>query len=200
MHPVYKLEHASKAKKQSSQLPLILAGITGGLAAAISAICYPFVSPAFRNICLPYMPATTMQVKNILKALEGRHGTLVDLGSGDGRIVHAAAKAGFIAHGVELNFWLVQYSKFIAAINGLSSKTAFYRKDIWKFNLESYDNIVVFGVQEMMQKLEQKFLSDLNKNCMVVACRFPLPNIQPINIIGKGIDTVWIYKIYSNDP
>lgn len=54
---------------------------------AISALCLPFVSPALRKICLPYVPATTQQVENVLKALEGRSGTLVDLGSGDGRIV-----------------------------------------------------------------------------------------------------------------
>jgi hypothetical protein len=53
----------------------------------LSAICVPFVTPALRRICLPYVPATLDQVQNVLKGLEGRSGTLVDLGSGDGRIV-----------------------------------------------------------------------------------------------------------------
>ena len=38
-------------------------------------------------MCLPYVPATTEQVHNVLRALKGRSGPLVDLGSGDGRIV-----------------------------------------------------------------------------------------------------------------
>lgn len=59
----------------------------GGIATAISIICIPFVSPAFRKICLPYVPATSQQVQNVLQALEGRAGSLIDLGSGDGRIV-----------------------------------------------------------------------------------------------------------------
>lgn len=33
------------------------------------------------------MPATSQQVQNILQALKGRSGSLIDLGSGDGRIV-----------------------------------------------------------------------------------------------------------------
>ena len=38
-------------------------------------------------------------------------GTLLDIGSGDGRLVVDAAKMGFRATGVELNRWLVYYSR-----------------------------------------------------------------------------------------
>jgi hypothetical protein len=61
--------------------------VTGGTAVALSVICLPFVLPAIRRICLPYVPATATQVKNVMCALSGRSGHLVDLGSGDGRIV-----------------------------------------------------------------------------------------------------------------
>lgn len=76
----------------------------GGIAIGFSIICYPFVAPAFRKYCLPYVPATTNQIDNILIALRsGRSLTnnkltdtpivkqhqrrLLDIGSGDGRIV-----------------------------------------------------------------------------------------------------------------
>ncbi|XP_069979332.1 ATP synthase subunit C lysine N-methyltransferase, partial [Penaeus vannamei] len=72
---------------------LVLVGLTGGAAIGLSIIAAPFVAPALRKVCLPYVPATTQQVNNVLRALRGRTGTLVDLGSGDGRIVVAAAKA-----------------------------------------------------------------------------------------------------------
>ena len=54
---------------------------------ALSALCLPFVTPALRRVCLPYVPATDVQVANVLRALKGRTGSLVDIGSGDGRIV-----------------------------------------------------------------------------------------------------------------
>ncbi|XP_048509781.1 ATP synthase subunit C lysine N-methyltransferase isoform X1 [Athalia rosae] len=184
----------SGAKRGLSHTGFILVGITGGAAVAISAICLPFVSPALRRICLPYVPATTQQVDNVLQALKGRSGTLVDLGSGDGRIVFAAARKGFTADGVELNPWLVVYSRFIALTQRLSAKVTFFRKDLWKFNLEKYDNVVVFGVEQMMDKVEQKFIAELRSESVIVACRFPLPNLEPIAILGHGVDTVWVYK------
>lgn len=59
----------------------------GGSLVALYAVAGPFVAPALRNICLPFVPATNTQVKNVLSVLRSRSGTLVDIGSGDGRIV-----------------------------------------------------------------------------------------------------------------
>jgi len=61
--------------------------VTGGTAVALSVVCLPFVLPAVRRVCLPYVPATATQIRNVMHALAGRSGRLVDLGSGDGRIV-----------------------------------------------------------------------------------------------------------------
>ncbi|XP_003699677.1 ATP synthase subunit C lysine N-methyltransferase [Megachile rotundata] len=184
-----------KLSQRGSKIGLYLVGVTGGIATAISIICIPFVSPAFRKICLPYVPATSQQVKNVLQALEGRTGSLIDLGSGDGRIVFATAKAGFKAHGIELNPWLVWYSRLKALITGLSSQTTFIKQNLWKYNLKNYDNVVIFGVDQMMTDIEAKFIQELQKDCVIVACRFPLPTLNVIKVIGEGVDTVWIYKI-----
>lgn len=62
--------------------------ILGGIGLGFSIICAPFVAPAFRKYCLPYVPATTEQVNNILSVLKnGKPTKLLDIGSGDGRIV-----------------------------------------------------------------------------------------------------------------
>ena len=80
---------AGEVKKSTSLTGLFLAGATGLSAIAISAVCFPFVAPALRRVCLPYVPATTKQVENVVQALtsNGVRGKLIDLGSGDGRIV-----------------------------------------------------------------------------------------------------------------
>lgn len=65
----------------------IFFSLLGGVALGLSVVCASFVSPAFRKFCLPYIPATKTQIKNIFLALKGQQGTLLDLGSGDGRIV-----------------------------------------------------------------------------------------------------------------
>ena len=120
----------------------------------LSIVCFPFVSPALRRHCLPYVPATTQQLKNVIGALrqEGKGGLLIDIGSGDGRITIEAAKAGVCsqAHGVELNRWLVYYSKWMAYRNGVVATTKFFKKDLWKTSLTPYNQIVIFGVEEMV--------------------------------------------------
>ncbi|XP_071568006.1 ATP synthase subunit C lysine N-methyltransferase [Temnothorax nylanderi] len=181
--------------RKSSKIGLFFIAATGGIATAISVVCFPFLSPAFRKICLPYVPATRQQMKNVIRALNGRSGSLIDLGSGDGRIVLAAAKRGFKAHGIELNTWLVWYSRLQALINGLSSETAFLKQDLWKHHLGNYDNVVIFGVDQMMGDIEKKFNTELRRDSLVIACRFPLPNTRPVVTIGHGVDTVWVYKI-----
>lgn len=61
--------------------------LAGGIAVGLTVVCAPFVSPALRKVCLPYVPATTQQIKNVFQALTNQKGSLIDLGSGDGRIV-----------------------------------------------------------------------------------------------------------------
>lgn len=60
----------------------------GGAAIGISFICAPFVAPAFRKYCLPYVPATNNQLNNVLRLIQANsNDKLLDIGSGDGRIV-----------------------------------------------------------------------------------------------------------------
>lgn len=191
--------------KRMSNMGLVLAAITGGAAVALSAICLPFVTPALRKYCLPYVPATNQQVENVLKALSMNcnKGTnslqkLVDIGSGDGRIVLASAKAGYQAHGIELNIWLVLYSRWKALLQRNVNGTAtFSKQDLWKSNLSEYQKVVIFGVEEMMPDLEKKLVNELKTNSEIVACRFPFPGLVPIEIVGEGIDSVWLYKIHK---
>lgn len=62
----------------------------------------------------------------------------------------AAAKNGLKADGVELNTWLVQYSRLSALYHGVFKHTTFYQKDLWKFDVSPYRYIVIFGVEQMV--------------------------------------------------
>jgi len=184
--------------KPVSNKGLIFAGITGGAAIVLSTICLPFVTPALRRVCLPFVPATDTQINNVVRALHNApkspNNKLVDIGSGDGRIVLATARQGFQSHGVELNWWLVLYSRLVAYRSGLRKTATFARQDLWKASLKPYGNVVIFGVEEMMPQLEKKLSYELQTGSAVVACRFPFPNWVPDETIGEGIDSVWLYK------
>ncbi|KFM78425.1 Protein FAM173B, partial [Stegodyphus mimosarum] len=173
---------------------MIAVGIFGTAAVGLLVGSAPFVLPALRKICLPYVPATDSQIKNIIRLLHNRRGNVIDLGSGDGRVVLSAAKLGFKSFGVELNPWLVIYSQIKALYLGLNKQASFKRQDIWKTNLQSFENVIIFGVEQMMPQLEEKLAKELNQNGCVIACRYPLPNWKVTKSVGKGIDKVWLYE------
>lgn len=88
--PAGHLQSDIKEAKTRSRLGVIVTGLLGGSLVALYAVAAPFVTPALRKVCLPFVPATTAQVENVLRVLRARSGTLVDIGSGDGRIVSDA--------------------------------------------------------------------------------------------------------------
>ncbi|XP_062536455.1 ATP synthase subunit C lysine N-methyltransferase [Armigeres subalbatus] len=190
-------ENAAKSSSKKSLSGKILIGVTGGIAVGLSIVCYPFVAPALRKHCLPFVPATSKQIDNVLASVR-RAGTadkLLDIGSGDGRIVIASAKRLQLeSHGVELNPWLVYYSRLAALKGGVFGQTKFYRKDLWKYDISKYNNIVIFGVEQMMADLEKKIQDEAKPDSTIIACRFPFPMLQPTKTIDDGIDSVWVYQ------
>ncbi|KYO34651.1 protein FAM173B [Alligator mississippiensis] len=158
---------------------LLVTGVVGGTLVALYAVATPFITPALRKICLPFVPATSTQIENVLKMLQCRNGSLVDIGSGDGRIVIAAAKEGFRAVGYELNPWLVWYSRYCAWREGVHHDAKFYISDLWKVRFSQYTNVVIFGVPQLMPQLEKKLEDELEHDARVIACRFPFPHWMP---------------------
>ena len=71
----------------------------------------PFLLPALRRYCLPYVPASTAQVQNVMAGLKSRP---------------AAWKSG----GPNQRLWLVLWSRMRALYNGVSKQTEFHRQDI----------------------------------------------------------------------
>ncbi|ALC47422.1 CG3337 [Drosophila busckii] len=176
----------------------LLIGVTGGIGIGLSVVCASFVAPAFRKFCLPYVPATTEQIQNVLQFLpKNASGKLLDIGSGDGRIVVAAAKhvRSLKTDGVELNPWLVYYSRLAALRDGVSTQSRFFRRDLWKFSIKDYNYVVIFGVEQMMLDLEHKLIAECSHNAKIIACRFPLPHLQPERTIEDGVNTVWFYDL-----
>ena len=179
---------------------LLAASLFGVASVSLVLITIPFLTPALRRICLPYVPATDTQTKNIVTALGYiKPRRVIDLGSGDGRVVFAAARhPGVVsATGVELNPWLVLYSKISSFTKGLYKQTVFNRKDLFKVDYNKYDTVIVFGVDTLMPELETKLVG-YKVPINVIACRFPLTNQRPVRTVGEGVDTVWLYKLNHN--
>ncbi|XP_064392972.1 ATP synthase subunit C lysine N-methyltransferase-like [Halichondria panicea] len=194
---------ADELKVRSEKLRkagLAIAGIMGGVIFGIVALTVPFVLPALRKYCLPYVPATPIQTETVLRHIRGRAGRVVDLGSGDGRVCIAAAKQGNFAVGYELNPWLVWYSRWRALLSGVRQTTEFHRRNLWKVDLGEYSTIIIFGVDTMMEPLWTKISKEvLSKQTplRVIACRFPLHQQTPTISHEMGPHSVWVYDYFT---
>ncbi|KAG7488881.1 hypothetical protein JOB18_000397 [Solea senegalensis] len=145
---------------------------------------------------VPYLPSSKNQTLNTMKLLEGRTGRLVDLGSGDGRLVFAASSAGFQCTGFEINSLLVAYARSKALWTGVpSSQATFVKKDFWKTDLSSYNNVTAFLAPGVMGVLGEKLLKELPGNARVITCRFPFPNWPQRLSVGSGLDQTFAYDI-----
>ncbi|XP_037648909.1 adenine nucleotide translocase lysine N-methyltransferase [Sebastes umbrosus] len=179
-----------------------VAQIAAGTGLAVYAMWTGILQPGFRKVPLrlqvPYIPASRAQVDNVMTLLRGRKGGLVDLGSGDGRIVLEAHRRGFTpAVGYELNPWLIRLARFHAWRAGHYEKVSYRREDLWKVDLTECKNVTVFLAPSVLSLLQQKLQTELPDDALVVAGRFPLPDWTPCRIEGHGYDRAWVYSLQA---
>src|SRR4051812_32503232 len=103
---------------------------------------------------------------------------LVDLGSGDGVVVIAAAKRGIRAWGIEYDPKLVEFSKRKAAEAGVASRTKFVRGDIFKTAFSDATVVTTFLLPSMNFRLQSTFLS-LKPGTRIVANTFGIADWTP---------------------
>jgi hypothetical protein len=84
---------------------------------------------------------------------------VMDLGSGDGRNVIAAAKRGARALGVEYNPKMVELSKERAAKEGVADKAQFVQGDMFEADISRATVLALFLLTDNLNKLAPKFLA-----------------------------------------
>lgn len=102
----------------------------------------------------------------------------IDLGSGDGRAVIAAAKRGARAIGVEFEEKLVELSRELAKKAGVADKATFVQGDMFAYDISKATVMPLFLLPEHFQRLTPKFL-DLRPGSRIVINTFRIPNWDP---------------------
>ena len=103
---------------------------------------------------------------------------LIDLGSGDGRTVIAAAKLGAKALGIEFNPDMVELSKKKAEEAGVSNKTNFVVADLFGYDLSEATVITMFLLPDINLRLRPHLL-DLRPGTRIVSNTFTMGEWQP---------------------
>jgi SAM-dependent methyltransferase len=98
---------------------------------------------------------------------------VMDLGSGDGRTVIAAAKRGARAMGIEYNPEMVELSKRNAVKEGVTDKAQFTKADLFETDFSKATVITMFLLPDINLKLRPKIL-DLKPGTRIVSNSFTM--------------------------
>jgi SAM-dependent methyltransferase len=121
-----------------------------------------------------WLPSEDVMVRRMLDMAQvTQRDFVVDLGSGDGRTVIAAARRGARALGVEFNPKLVEHSRRLARQAGVGDRASFVQGDLFDADLSQATVITLFLLEEMNLKLRPKLL-DLKPGTRVVANTFAM--------------------------
>ena len=105
---------------------------------------------------------------------------VVDLGSGDGRIVITAAqKYGARGLGVEIDARLVARSRESARLANVSERVAFVRGDVLLADISQASVVTLYLLPQLIDRLQPRLLSELQPGTRIVSHAFGMIGWQP---------------------
>jgi hypothetical protein len=153
---------------------------TAGYAQAQEKPQEPFVprsgQPGKDVVWVPSPPEMVNKMLEIAKVTPADY--VIDLGSGDGRNIIAAAKLGARGHGVEYNPDMVALSQRLAKEAGVADKAQFIQGDMYEADISKATVMALFLLPVNLNKLHPKFLN-LAPGSRIVANTFGIEGWEP---------------------
>ena len=136
---------------------------------------------AVLDVPTPYVPSTAQNVDEMLRVAAVKPADIVyDLGSGDGRVVIAAARDwGARAVGIEIDPDLVTKSREIARREGVASRVSFHAQDVFAADLRDATVVTMYLLTPLVHKLEPKLLAELRPGSRIVAHDYGFAQWKP---------------------
>lgn len=153
-------------------------GIKLFLIVVLLVVIIPFFSSGMRGAFFaPSDPRAIARMIDILRLTPDD--TIVDIGSGDGRIVIALAREGVHAIGIEKNILLVWISRLRIRQKGLQDRAQIIHTNMWSYSFSNVTGITLFGIPYIMSGLEKKLQQELPTGARVASNRFTFPTWTP---------------------
>jgi hypothetical protein len=149
-------------------------------AASLALACVLPASADAADASVPYVPTPQVVVDRMLEIGKvSARDYLIDLGSGDGRIVVTAAKKyGARGFGVDLNPTRIAEANENAQKAGVTDKVAFHRRDLFETDLAQASIITMYLLPRVNLDLRPKLL-DLKPGTRIVSHDFSMGDWQP---------------------
>src|SRR5213075_1136875 len=138
----------------------------------------------------PYVPSPQSVVSDMLRYAEvNDKDFLIDLGSGDGRIVLTAAKVfGARGFGVEIKEDLVKRANEAAKQEGLADRVKFIKADLFKTEISHATIITMYLLPDTVNMLKDKFLTELKPGTRIVSHDYPLTGWIPEKYVQMDLE------------
>jgi hypothetical protein len=138
----------------------------------------------------PYVPSPQSVVADMLKiASVGPNDFIIDLGSGDGRIVLTAAKIfGAQGFGVEIKDELVKRSNEAAKKEGVADRVKFLKQDLFKTDISPATVLTMYLLPDTVNMLKDKLLTELRPGTRIISHDYPLTGWIPEKYVQMDLD------------
>src|SRR5579862_4598467 len=158
--------------------------------------------PRYVNRLAPFVASPTKVVDLMLELAKIKPGeTLYDLGSGDGRIVIAAARQYKAkAIGVEILPKLVSEATAEIEKDGLSASAKVIQGDVLQIDLTGADVVTMYLDTQSNAKLRPRLEKFLKPGARVVSHDYPIPGWKAAQVEqtdGRQEHTVYLYLIQA---
>lgn len=148
----------------------------------------------------PFIPTPERIVEEMLSL--GRVAAtdvVYDLGSGDGRLVIAAAQRGARGVGVEYDGSLVTASRETAADLGVSDRTEFHHENLFETDISDATVVMLYLGADFNLRLRPALLADLRPGSRIVSHAFHMGSWEPDSTMtigdGPGRATVFFWVV-----
>ncbi len=138
----------------------------------------------------PYVPSPQSVVADMLKIAEvGPKDFVIDLGSGDGRIVLTAAKVfGASGFGVEIKDDLVVKANQAAKAEGIADRVRFMKQDLFKTDISQATVLTMYLLPDTVNLLKDKLLTELKPGTRVISHDYPLTGWIPEKYVQMDLE------------
>ena len=141
----------------------------------------------------PELVATMLDLAKVTK-----DDYVMDLGSGDGRIViTAAARFGARGVGIEIDPELVRQAADYAERGGVAHLVRFVEGDFFAVDLREATVLILYLLPEVNRRLLPKLLAELRPGTRIVSYRYPLGDWPPDRSVRVSRGTVYVWVVPS---
>lgn len=154
-----------------------------------------------QDLDVPYVPTPDQVVERMLDVADVQPSDyVIDLGSGDGRIVIAAAKRGANGHGIDLDPERIAEARENAKSAGVGDQIMFMEQDIFETDFSEASVITMYLLPSINKKLRPELLDKLQPGTEIVSHSFDMGEWQPdkqftVNQNGSGTHEVYYWVI-----